>query len=130
MTDFTLTLVINSGITNPVSIFNDATSVTTRDTQGNTIDSNTSLYFTYQPAVITNLTIDNLIKNPSDVTDLLYNFSPAFSVPTGSSIRLDFPYFNDNSGAPALQVYSVVLSINGGSWISDIKVYKEFKAFF
>lgn len=93
-----------------------------KEQNGNIRDTNTNLIFTYIPADIASLEIDNLNKNPGEITDLVFKFTPVFPVPLGSSIRLDFPYFNENSGASINQVFSVLMSINGGTYISEITV--------
>jgi len=122
VTDFIFTVSITSLITNPLSIYNDPTVVNIRDQNGNLRDSNTNLILTYVPAIINSLFIENINKNPGEISDLVYKFSPVFPVPLGASIKLDFPYFNDNSGAIGNQILSVLMSINGGTSVSEIKV--------
>ena len=122
VSDFIVTITIQTLLKNPFSVYNDPTVVNIKEQNGNIRDSNTNLIFTYVPTEISSLILDNISKNPGEITDLVYKFTPVFPVPLSSSIRLDFPYFNENSGAAVNQIFSVLMSINGGTNISEITV--------
>ena len=134
VSDFTLTISLNSGITNPSSIFNDPTIISIKDSNKTIKDSNNNLVFVYSAIIISDINIDNLNKNAGEMTFINYSFTPKFPIPIGAYIRLDFPMFNENSGATSDQLYSTILSINTGPGISNATVkytinYLKFREF-
>jgi hypothetical protein len=103
------------------------------DINGNIIDKNDNISFYLSAKIIKNLKLeilenDNIINNNNNdiyqTINLRYSFETLLPIPSGAYLELEFPYFNQDSGALKSEEISLLGNFNGGPLIKEKNVKK------
>jgi hypothetical protein len=98
------------------------------DINGNTIDKNDKISFDLSAKIIKNFKLEILenefSNNNYNTINLRYTFDTLLPIPSGAYFELEFPYFNQDSGALKFEEISLLGNFNGGPLLKEINVRK------
>ncbi len=116
-----LDITILTGITNPPSTYAENGEINVYDNKNILIPAFTdSIIFSYEPNTF-NCALTTSSENAGEVANYTFTFSTTSPVVKGGSIMINFPYFNQDSGAASNSLTSL---ISGTPTLTNINVIK------
>jgi len=110
-----------TGITNPPSTYAENGEINVYDNKNILIPAFTdSIIFSYEPNTF-NCALTTSSENAGEVANYTFTFSTTSPVVKGGSIMINFPYFNQDSGAASNSLTSL---ISGTPTLTNINVIK------
>lgn len=116
-----LDITILTGILNPPSTYVENGEINVYDNNNNLVPAFTeTIIFTYEPNIFT-CALTTSLENAGEVANYTFSFMTTSPILKGGSIMINFPYFNQDSGAPSNSLISL---INVTPTITNISVIK------